>query len=130
MDAEGAPPLERRRDRTTETLGALTRLLDAARRQSRLEAVSVADVSGLLLAGAGPVRLCEELAAWAPVVERPADNDTRPNSLDVLERRTVRRRVALDGYEVLVVTAGSEPSPAPVLDQLSDGLRRILGSAL
>jgi hypothetical protein len=130
MDAEGVPTLERRRDRKTETLAALTRLLEAARRQSGLEAVSVADASGLLLAGAGPARLCEELAAWAPIVERPADNDTLPSCLDALERRTGRRRVSLDGIEVLVATLGTEPSPAPLMDHLSEGLRRILGTAL
>ena len=118
--------VERRRDRTEETLAALTRLLEAARRRNGLEALSVADSSGLLLAGAGPAQLCEELAAWSPLVARPADNDTAPSCLDALERRTGRRRLSVDGIEVVVTTAGDIAPPSRELDAVAAGLRRIL----
>jgi hypothetical protein len=138
MDGEPSPrtsveerslPLEdRRKDRTTETLRALSRLLEAARRRAGLEALAVADGAGLLLAGAGPARLCDELAAWAPLVERMADNDTAPSALDSLERRTGRRRLSVDGFEIVVSALGDTPSAAREMDAVSAGLRRILAS--
>jgi hypothetical protein len=126
MDMDATLVVERRRDRTEDTLAALTRLLEAARRRSGLEALSVADSSGLLLAGAGPARLCEELAAWAPLVARPADNDTAPTCIDALERRTGRRRLSVNGIEVVVTTAGDFAPASGELDALAAGLRRIL----
>jgi hypothetical protein len=129
METDAALVVERRRDRTEETLSALTRLLEAARRRSGLEALSVADVSGLLLAGAGPARLCEELAAWAPLVSRAADNDTAPTCLDALERRTGRRRLSLDGIEVVVSTAGEVAPSSSEMDAVAAGLRRILSAS-
>jgi hypothetical protein len=129
METDASLVVERRRDRTEETLAALTRLLEAARRRCGLEAVSVADPSGLLLAGAGPARLCEELAAWAPLVKRAADNDTAPTCLDALERRTGRRRLALDGIEVVVSTAGDNAPSSAELDAVAAGLQRILSGS-
>jgi hypothetical protein len=128
MDTDASLVVERRRDRTEDTLAALTRLLEAARRRSGLEALSVADSSGLLLAGAGPSRLCEELAAWAPLVARRADNDTAPTCLDALERRTGRRRLSVNGIEVVVTTAGDIAPSSGELDAVAAGLRRILGA--
>lgn len=129
METDASLVVERRRDRTEETLSALTRLLEAARRRSGLEALSVADVSGLLLAGAGPARLCEELAAWAPLVARPADNDVAPTCLDALERRTGRRRLAVDGIEVVLSTAGDLSPSSREMDAVAAGLRRILSAS-
>jgi hypothetical protein len=128
MEKDASLVVERRRDRTEETLSALTRLLEAARRRSGLEAMSVADSSGLLLAGAGPVRLCEELAAWSPLVSRRADNDVAPTCLDGLERRTGRHRLSLDGIEVVVSTAGRVTPPRGEMDAVTAGLRRILSA--
>jgi hypothetical protein len=121
-------PEDRRKNRTTETLRALARLLDAARRRSGLEALTIADGSGVLLAGAGPARLCDELAAWAPIGDRRPDNDTLPSCLDSLERRTGRHRLALDGFEIVVSTLGDAPELAAEVDQVSAGLRRILAA--
>jgi len=109
-----APPVleDRRRDRTSETLQAL----------------ALTDRSGLLLSGSGPARLCDELAAWAPLVGRTPDNDTMPSSLDALERRTGRRRVALDGIEIIVSTLGDGAGADREIDAVSAGLRRILAA--
>jgi len=137
-----APPVleDRRRDRTSETLQALARLLDAARRRSGLEALALTDRSGLLLSGSGPARLCDELAAWAPLAGRTPDNDTVPSSLDALERRTGRRRLALDGIEIIVSTLGDGSADGSAdgnadgagvdreIDAVSAGLRRILAA--
>ena len=70
--------------------------------------------------------MCEELAAWAPLVARPADNDTAPTCIDALERRTGRRRLSVNGIEVVVTTAGDVAPASGELDALAAGLRRIL----
>jgi hypothetical protein len=117
---------DRRRDRTRNALEALTRLVEASRRRSGLEAVTVSDPSGLLLAGAGAHRLCEELAAWAPVMARGADNDTVPSSLDSFEGRMRLRRLSIDGLEVVVTFCGARAEHASELDAVTAGCTRIL----
>jgi hypothetical protein len=125
------PRDDRRRNRTESALEALTRLVEAARRRAGLDAVTVSDPSGLLLAGAGAHRLCEELAAWAPVVARGADNDVIPTSLDSFEKRTRQRRLAVDGFEIVVTLCGkSAPESAAEsaeLEAVTAGCERILG---
>ena len=128
MDAvlrEAAP--ERRKHRTEDALEALSRLLEAARRQSGLEALAVTDTTGLLLAGAGASQLCDELAAWAPVVARGAANDTIASCLDSFEGRTRLRRLRVDGVEIVVASLGHAEADGP-LDAVSAGCRRILAS--
>ena len=49
----GGDGRERRTHRSSDPLTALCRLLDAARKDERLEALAVADDSGCLVAGAG-----------------------------------------------------------------------------
>lgn len=138
----GQPPSrERRRARTSDPLRALSRLLDSVRQRAQLEAVAVADETGLLVAGAGPWRACEELAALAADANPPA-NDVVPCRIDVISRATDARRVRIDGVEVLLAararsdspaagesTAASESGvfPAAVLDDVAAGCERILG---
>ena len=119
---------DRRRDRTTEALSALTRLLDAARKRSGLEALAVAEPAGMLLAGAGPARLCDEIAAWAPLAGRPAANDAVPSRLDVFERRALVQRLAVDGVEIIVCGLGDTESTRRELDTVAAGCSRILRS--
>lgn len=122
---ESAPVLERRKDRSENTLGALTRLLEAARRRAELEALAVGDSAGMLVAGAGAAQLCDELAAYAPLVvaDEPA-NDTVPSSLMALERRMRVQRLAIDGFEVFVCGSGGG---IPNLAEVAQGCERILG---
>jgi len=128
MDAAAREPAqERRRHRTEDAIEALTRLLEATRRQNGLEALAVTDGTGLLLAGAGPSRLCDELAAWAPVVARAAANDTVPSCLDAFERRTRLKRLRVDGVEIVVASVGPEQADSP-LEAVSAGCQRILSS--
>jgi hypothetical protein len=130
MDAVAREPAhERRRHRTQDAIEALTRLLEAARVRSGLDALAVTDGTGLLLAGAGASRLCDELAAWAPVVARDAANDTVPSCLDAFEGRTRLRRLRVDGVEIVVATLGQAREHADAsLESVSAGCRRILGS--
>jgi hypothetical protein len=120
---------ERRRNRTEVALEALTRLVEASRRRAGLDAVAVSDPSGLLLAGAGAARLCEELAAWAPVVARAADNDTIPTSLDSFDSRLRSRRLSVDGIQIVVTFCGARADEPAELDAVSAGCARILAGS-
>jgi hypothetical protein len=122
------PHEERRKHRTEVALEALTRLVEASRRRTQLDAITVSDPNGLLLAGAGAARLCEELAAWAPVMGQNADNDTIPSSLDSFESRTRLRRVSVDGIQIVVTFCGARADEAAEHEAVTAGCARILGS--
>jgi hypothetical protein len=121
------PTDERRRDRCETTLGALTRLLEAARRRSDLDALALCDGAGFLVAGAGAAQLCDELAAYAPILaaaDSPA-NDILPTSLMARERKFRVQRLSIDGIEVLLCESGAQSSDFAALAQ---GCERILGA--
>lgn len=120
---------ERRHDRTTDALNALVRLLEAARKRSGLEALAVAEPAGVLLAGAGPARLCDEMAAWAPLVKAPVANDAVPTRLDVFERRALVQRLAVDGVEIVVCGVGDTDKTRRELGTVAAGCTRILAKA-
>jgi hypothetical protein len=120
------PTDERRKDRCETTLGALTRLLEAARRRSDLDALALCDGAGFLVAGAGAAQLCDELAAYAPILaseDGPA-NDTLPTSLMARERKFRVQRLSIDGIEVLLCESGAQSSDFTAVAQ---GCQRILG---
>jgi hypothetical protein len=119
------PHHERRQSRSENTLVALTRLLEAARRSAELEAVAIGDHAGVLVAGAGAAELCDELAAVAPL-SRTAANDTVPTRWDVLSRRTEVRRLAVDGLEVFISGRGGDLGLG--LGRVADGCARILAA--
>lgn len=111
---------ERRQGRSTDTLVSLCRLLDATRRERGLSAVALADASGCLVAGAGAMRLCEELAALSTL---PA-NDARLDEVGFRGPKPSVRRLFIDDFEVLLSALG-DAQDADYL-RLSDGCRRIL----
>ncbi len=119
---------DRRRDRTTEALSALTRLLEAARRRSGIEALAVAENGGVLLAGAGPARLCDEMAAFAPLAETAPANDAVPTRLDIFERRALVQRLAVDGVQIIVCGVGDGEKTRRELGAVVAGCTRILAS--
>jgi hypothetical protein len=122
---------ERRKQRSSDTLVALSRLLESARVRNDLPALAVADPSGLLVAGAGAFHTCEELAAYAPLLLSPPANDVVPTRLDVLSRRSEIWRISVDGVEVLVCGQGGERSGRiRALEDVAEGCQRILGARL
>jgi len=125
--ARALRPADRRRDRTTEALSALTRLLEAARRRSGLEALAVAEPAGVLLAGSGPARLCDEMAAWAPLADTLPANDAVPSRMDVFERRALMQRLSVDGVEIIVCGVGDGEKTRRELGTVAAGCARILG---
>ncbi|MFZ5894184.1 MAG: hypothetical protein ACOY0T_24195 [Myxococcota bacterium] len=58
---------ERRVRRSSNPSEALACWLEAVRRRLAVRSVALADSLGMLVAGAGPARECDELAAWAPL---------------------------------------------------------------
>lgn len=111
---------ERRHGRSTDTFVSLCRLLDAARRDSGLAAVAVADSAGCLVAGSGASQLCEELAAISTL---PA-NDPRLEELGFRGAKPPVRQLLIDGVEVSISALG--PAEDADYARLSEGCRRIL----
>lgn len=111
---------ERRQGRSSDTLLSLCRLLDAARRDSGLSAVTLADETGCLVAGSGAAQLCEELAAISTL---PA-NDLRLDAFGFRGQRPRVRQLLIDGFEVTLAALGAAQDSDYV--RLSDGCRRIL----
>jgi hypothetical protein len=111
---------ERRHGRSSDTFVSLCRLLDAARRDSGLSAVAVADSSGCLVAGSGAAQLCEELAAISTL---PA-NDPRLDELGFRGSKPPVRQLLIDGFEVSISALGNAKDADYA--RLSDGCRRIL----
>ena len=117
-------PPERRTNRSSDPLVALSRLLEATRRRTGASTLALADETGICIAGAGEAALCEELAALGPLsLEGRPMNDTIPCRLDVVERTMLVRRLRIDGIEVFL--CADAPHPIDVSDA-EDGSRRIL----
>ncbi len=104
---------DRRLARSENTQVALSRLLEAARHSSKLEALALGDELGLLVAGAGAADLCDELAATAPLF---ASDTVRPRQ-DV-------RRLAVEGGELFICGRGANLEPQ--LGRVAEGCARIL----
>ena len=96
---------DRRRRRSSDPLVALHYQLTEARARGDLDAIVVADPSGVVVAGAGSWPVCEELAAYAPLL---AEGDWASMSSQVSSRVEALRRevdvrlVNVGGQEVLL----------------------------
>lgn len=129
---------ERRRRRSADPLVALHYQLAASRARNELDAIVVADASGVVVAGAGSWPVCEELAAYAPLLadgawagEMSAPVSSRVESL---RREAVVRLVSIGGQEVLLCARQRRRSEAMEaqaeitreLDRAAEGVSRIL----
>jgi hypothetical protein len=115
---------ERRIARTSDPLVALSRLFESARREGSLDALVLADETGITIAGAGPAARCDELAAVAPFAAGVPANDTVPCRIDVVGRAAQVRRLRIDGIEVFLCAEGAAGEGA--LARAAEGCRRIL----
>lgn len=138
-EGQTAPSAEdRRRRRSADPLVALHYQLTETRSHGELDAIVVADVSGVVVAGAGSWPLCEELAAYAPLL---ADGtwatmtDSVTSRVDSMRRDVQVRSLVVGGQEVLLCARrqprGEGPGAAIErdLDQAASGVRRILSAA-
>ena len=127
---------ERRHNRSSDALIALSRLLQSARESSGLPVIAVADPAGFLVAGAGAFVDCERLAAYAPLLDAmPANDYTTVADLgefdDELSRLGAESevfRVSFDGLTVLVCGQGDRSRCESALADVAAGCQRILGS--
>jgi hypothetical protein len=123
-----ARPEDRRRKRSEDPVTALHYQLAAVRRAASLEAVVLVDDAGCLVAGAGAWPICEELAAYAPLLADPARVVRRTVSarLSVLSRAASTLSFDVDGSSVVLSCVGGK-DPA-VLERAAQGVRRILAA--
>lgn len=127
---------DRRRRRSTDPLVALHYQLTETRARGELDAIVLADTAGVVVAGAGSWPVCEELAAYAPLLAVGADSaPSAPGSARVesLRQDVEIRTLAVAGQEVLLCARRPRREEgADVqrdLDHAAAGVFRILTSA-
>jgi hypothetical protein len=121
---------ERRRRRSDDPITALHYQLAHTRAEARLEAVVLVDDSGCLVAGAGAWPLCEELAAFAPLLadRRAVASAVVGSRLAAIEPEVFVRPLSLDGVDALLCGRGGEGdgTRADLIASAANGCRRIL----
>jgi hypothetical protein len=125
------PPADRRRKRSDDPLVALHYQLAHARSEGRVEAMVVADDSGLVVAGAGAWAACEELAAYAPLLAQ--GQWTEPGSIDRTRIAALRQQVDVQAVEVegqrMLVCARGGTMRRAATSRAAQGVARILTAA-
>jgi hypothetical protein len=124
---------DRRRKRSGDPLIALHYQLAHARTAGELDAIVVADASGVVVAGAGSWAACEELAAYAPLLVRARGTDAWDGGADESRVEALRAETAVtsfevDDQEVLVCARGGE-ARARTLEAAAFAVARILKAA-
>jgi hypothetical protein len=123
---------DRRKQRSDDTLVALHYQLAQAKQTGGLEAIVLADASGVVVAGAGSWVVCEELAAYAPLFAQTPENDAGPLPARVASLRAeceVRAMTAA-GQPMLLCAMGKPAKRAEAADHASSGVVRILEKTL
>ncbi len=121
---------DRRQRRSPDPLIALHYQLTSARSLGELDAIVLADATGVVVAGAGSWASCEELAAYAPFLEAGelALSHDVSRRVSMLRREVEVRRVPLGSTEVLLCARGGTGRRAS-LDRAAVGVSRILSAA-
>lgn len=122
---------ERRRRRSEDPITALHYQLSFARAEADLEALVLVDDSGCLVAGAGAWSLCEELAAYAPLLAHPGaiQSDAVGSSLASMSRQIEIRTMMIDGVEATICGRGGSVGRTASIARAAAGCRRILCGA-
>jgi hypothetical protein len=127
---------ERRQKRSRDPLVALHYQLAHARRRGSLDAIVVADSRGVVVAGAGSWAMCEELAAYAPLLAQAEPRLLQParfeevhaTRIDALRTQTSIARFEIDDQELLLCARGGQGKNSD-LAATTDGVARILRAA-
>jgi hypothetical protein len=121
---------ERRQRRSVDPLVALHYQLAHARTRGALDAIVVADLSGVVVAGAGSWATCEELAAYAPLLASGggASGSEEVSRVEVLRSETAVTSLEVDDQEVLICVRGGA-ARSKSLAEASFGVARILRAA-
>lgn len=121
------PSSDRRRRRSQDPLVALHYQLTHARHEASFDTIVVADRAGVVVAGAGSWAACEELAAYAPLLESGSfDESTR---IAELRGRVSMQAVDVGGDTVLlcaIAGSGAREHSGAILDRAAAGVTRIL----
>ncbi len=131
---------DRRRLRSDDPLIALHYQLSSTRARGELDAIVVADTSGVVVAGAGSWPVCEELAAYAPLLADGAWGSMTvqvSSRVDSLRKDAIIQRLTIAGQEVLLCarhkkkTEAREAAEAAARDMeaAAQGVSRILAAA-
>ncbi len=138
MKYDGSSDHDRRRRRSADPLVALHYQLTETRSRGELDAIVVADSSGVVVAGAGSWPVCEELAAYAPLLaERTwgAMSDSVSSRVESLRADVEIRELVIGGQDVLLCARRRarerlrSEGVTRDLDQVAAGICRILESA-
>lgn len=131
---------DRRRRRSSDPLVALYYQLSSTRARGDLDAIVVADLSGVVVAGAGSWPVCEELAAYAPLLadgEWGSMNRQVSSRVEALRREVDVRSVSVEGQAVLLCARQKRrleaveamDAGARDIDEAARGVTRILTTA-
>jgi hypothetical protein len=125
------PISERRTRRSEDIITALHYQLATTRRQAALEAVVLVDDSGCLVAGAGAWPVCEELAAYAPLLAHPWEigNPVVGSRVARLRPDVEVHALDIDGCEVLLCGRGGTAARRDSIERAAAGCRRILAAS-
>ncbi|MEI8257769.1 MAG: hypothetical protein WCJ30_18995 [Deltaproteobacteria bacterium] len=94
--------VDRRSERSGQLEGALHLLLRSQRQRGELDLIVLATYEGLVIAHDGPQNLCEEIAAYAPLLARGA-----PVAIDPKRIRGLSVHAFMVGrQELLLATRG------------------------
>jgi hypothetical protein len=124
-------PEDRRRKRSDDPLVALHYQLTHARHEGRLDAIVVADDAGIVVAGAGSWAVCEELAAYAPLLADGVWTEpgmARGSRISELSGEVDVQPVDVGGQTVLLCARGGKRGSA-AMDRAARGVARILATA-
>jgi hypothetical protein len=119
---------DRRRKRSSDPLVALHYQLAYSRHAEGLEAIVVADDTGVVVAGAGAWAICEEMAAYAPLMAHGVW--TEPGAVAGSRVSELRAHVDvqpldIQGQRVLLCARGGAMRPASMA-RAARGVTRIL----
>jgi hypothetical protein len=124
-------PHERRLRRSDDPITALHYQLAHARHAARLDAVVLVDEAGSLVAGAGAWPVCEELAAFAPLLAQEdlrLDGSQTARRLQALRQEVRCKTLCWNGSEVLLAAKLASPEDfEEALWKAASGCLRILG---
>jgi len=120
---------DRRRRRSDDPITALHYQLSSARAEAQLDALVLVDEGGCLVAGAGAWPICEELAAYAPLLSHPGavTSPTLGSRIAALSDEVEIRTLTIDGARALICGRGGGDGRAASIARAAAGCQRILG---
>ena len=121
---------DRRRRRSDDAIVALHYQLAYARTEADLSAVVLVDDRGCLVAGAGAWPVCEELAAYAPLLADPSAiaSTVVGSRVASMSNDVEVHTLTLDGTHALLCGHGGGEGRRAWIERAAEGCRRILSA--